>query len=68
MATGNYPGKARSAQEVRQDYDKVLSLVPGVHRANLHAIYAETNGRAIPRDELSVDARTEHIACLDVQV
>ncbi len=55
MATGNYPGKARTAVEVRQDYDKVLSLVPGAHRANLHAIYAETDGRAVPRDELTIE-------------
>ncbi|HWD39693.1 MAG TPA: L-rhamnose isomerase [Fimbriimonas sp.] len=52
LATGSYPGKARCADEVRQDYEKVLSLVPGVHRANLHAIYAETGGKAVPRDEL----------------
>ncbi|HSI73205.1 MAG TPA: L-rhamnose isomerase [Fimbriimonas sp.] len=55
MATGNHPGKARNAEELRADYDKVLSLVPGEHRANLHAIYAETNGQAVPRDELTVE-------------
>ena len=55
MATGNYPGRARNGDELRQDYDKVFSLVPGVHRANLHAIYAETNGLAIGRDELQVE-------------
>jgi len=53
MATGNYPGRARSAEEVRQDLDQVLALVPGRHRVNLHATYAETDGKAIPRDELS---------------
>lgn len=55
MATGNYPGRARNADELRQDYEKVLSLVPGVHRANLHAIYAETGGRRVERDELTVE-------------
>jgi len=50
MATGNYPGRARNADEVRQDLDRVLTLVPGVHRANLHATYAETNGKAVGRD------------------
>ncbi len=45
MATGNYPGRARNGDEVRQDYDKVLSLVPGVHRANLHATYAGATER-----------------------
>jgi len=54
MATGNYPGRARNAVEVRQDLDRVLSLVPGVHRANLHATYAETDGKAVSRDELEV--------------
>jgi len=53
MATGNYPGRARSAVEVRQDLDQVLALVPGRHRVNLHATYAETAGKAIPRDELN---------------
>ncbi len=55
MATGNYPGRARNGDELRQDYDRVLSLVPGVHRANLHAIYAETNGQLVGRDELQVE-------------
>ena len=41
QATGNYPGKARSLQELRQDLDKALSLIPGRHRLNLHAIYAD---------------------------
>lgn len=53
MATGNYPGRARNAQEVRQDLEKVLSLVPGLHRVNLHASYAETDGKAISRDDLN---------------
>jgi L-rhamnose isomerase len=52
MATGSFPGKARNAAEVRQDLSKVLSLVPGVHRVNLHASYAETNGKSVSRDEL----------------
>jgi len=52
LATGNYPGKARNANEVREDYEKVLTLVPGAHRANLHAIYAETDGKRVSRDEL----------------
>jgi L-rhamnose isomerase len=55
MATGNYPGRARNADEVRQDYDTVLGLVPGAHRANLHAIYAETGGLPVERDALTVE-------------
>jgi L-rhamnose isomerase len=50
--TGNYPGKARNAAELRSDLDKTYSLIPGTHRLNLHAIYAETGGQRIPRNEL----------------
>jgi len=42
-ATGNYPGKARTAEELRQDLDLVYSLLPGSHRLNLHAIYLEAD-------------------------
>jgi L-rhamnose isomerase len=57
-ATGNYPGKARTADELRRDLDKAYSLIPGRHRLNLHAIYAETGGRKVERNEL----RPEHFA------
>lgn len=50
--TGNYPGKARTPEELRSDLEKALSLIPGKHRLNLHAIYAETNGEAVERDQL----------------
>ncbi|MBS4207835.1 L-rhamnose isomerase [Bacillus sp. FJAT-50079] len=50
--TGNYPGKARNPEELRQDLEKALSLIPGQHRINLHAIYAETNGEVVERDKL----------------
>jgi L-rhamnose isomerase len=42
-ATGNYPGKARNADELRKDLDVVYSLLPGSHRLNLHAIYLESH-------------------------
>jgi L-rhamnose isomerase len=51
MATGNYPGKARSADELRQDLDLAYSLIPGTHRLNLHAIYLETD-KKVPRNEI----------------
>src|SRR5436190_12262037 len=57
-ATGNYPGKARTADELRGDLDRAYSLIPGNHRLNLHAIYAETGGTSVPRNEL----RPEHFA------
>jgi L-rhamnose isomerase len=50
--TGNYPGKATNAEELRSDLEKALSLIPGKHRVNLHAIYAETNGEVVERDQL----------------
>jgi L-rhamnose isomerase len=50
--TGNYPGKARTPDELRADLDKALSLIPGSHRLNLHACYAETGGRRVDRNEL----------------
>lgn len=52
QATGNYPGGARNAKELREDLDKALTLIPGTHRLNLHAIYAETNGEKVERDQL----------------
>jgi L-rhamnose isomerase len=52
QTTGNYPGKARNADELRSDLDQALSLIPGKHRLNLHAIYADYGGRRIERDEL----------------
>lgn len=44
-ATGNYPGKARTADELRKDLDLVYALLPGSHRLNLHAIYLESDAR-----------------------
>ncbi|MFC2046585.1 L-rhamnose isomerase, partial [Chloroflexota bacterium] len=52
MATGNYPGRARNADELRSDLNEAYGLIPGTHRLNLHAIYAETGGRQVPRNEL----------------
>jgi L-rhamnose isomerase len=51
-ATGNYPGKARNADELRSDLDKAYSMIPGTHRLNLHSIYAETGGQKVERNEL----------------
>jgi L-rhamnose isomerase len=57
-ATGNYPGKARTPDELRADFDAALALIPGTHRVNLHAIYAETGGKKVGRDQLG----PEHFA------
>ena len=53
--TGNYPGKARTASELRQDLEKVYSLVPGKHRLNLHAMYGEFGRNPVDRNEIGVE-------------
>lgn len=50
-ATGNYPGKARNADELRRDLDVAYSLLPGSHRLNLHAIYLESD-KKIERNKI----------------
>ena len=54
QATGNYPGKARTIDEARKDLEKVLSLLPGKHRLNLHAIYGDFKGERVDRNEIEV--------------
>ncbi|MGQ8337168.1 L-rhamnose isomerase [Sunxiuqinia sp. A32] len=54
QATGNYPGKANSIAEARADLEKVLSLLPGDHRLNLHAIYGDFGGEIVDRDQIEV--------------
>ena len=51
--TGNYPGCARTPEELRNDIDKVMSLVPGTKRLNVHAIYAESDGGKIERNNIT---------------
>ena len=52
--TGNYPGKARTPNELRSDLELALSLIPGRHRLNLHAIYGEFEGQKVDRDQIEV--------------
>ena len=52
QATGNYPGKARNMEELMADIDKALSLIPGKHRINLHATYADYYDGIVSRDKL----------------
>ncbi|MFA6961069.1 MAG: L-rhamnose isomerase [Opitutaceae bacterium] len=52
QATGNYPGKARTLDQLRQDLDLVYKLLPGRHRLNLHAIYADFAGKPVERDAI----------------
>jgi len=54
QATGNYPGKARSIEQLKQDINKVMSLLPGKQRLNLHAIYGDFNREKIDRNQIEV--------------
>ena len=58
MATGNYPGRARNGDELRADLKQVIGLLPGQHRANVHASYGDTGGEVVDRDRLE----PEHFA------
>jgi len=53
--TGQYPGKARSPEELRSDLTRALALLPGRHRVNLHASYGEVAGRGIDRDAYGIE-------------
>ncbi len=52
QATGNYPGKARNIDELRQDVLKAASMIPGNHRLNLHEIYGDFKGEIVDRDQV----------------
>ena len=52
QVTGNYPGRARTIDEVRADVLKAASLIAGKHRLNLHEIYGDFQGRKVDRDEV----------------
>lgn len=54
LSTGSFPGKARSAAEIRQDFEFASRLIPGKHRFNLHAMYLEHHGKAVDRDQIEV--------------
>jgi len=52
QATGNYPGKARTIDELRQDIETALAQIPGRHRVNLHASYLDNGGKPVERNEI----------------
>ena len=54
QTTGNYPGRARNIDEVRQDIQKVSTLLGGTYRLNLHEIYGEFGGEKVDRDQVEV--------------
>jgi L-rhamnose isomerase len=72
QATGNYPGRARNAGELRMDLEKAFSMIPGPHRLNLHASYGEFGGKPVDRNEIEpahfqgwIDWAKEQGLCLD---
>lgn len=54
QATGNYPGKARTIDELRLDLEQAARLIPGKKRLNLHALYADLGGKKVERSEYGV--------------
>ncbi len=54
QASGSFPGRARNADELRQDLTMALSLIPGQHRVNLHAIYGEFGTASPDRNEVDL--------------
>ena len=54
QTTGNYPGKARNIDELRQDVLYAKSLLAGTYRLNLHETYGEFGGEHVDRDQVEV--------------
>ena len=52
QVTGNYPGRARTIDEVRADILKATSLIAGKHRLSLHEIYGDFQGKKVDRNEV----------------
>jgi len=55
QATGNYPGKARTIEQLRGDIETALKLIPGRHRLNLHACYLDHGGKPVDRNAIAVE-------------
>lgn len=55
QTTGNYPGRARNIEEVRQDIKEVSSLVGGTFRLNLHETYGDFGNTFVDRDEVGLE-------------
>lgn len=54
QVTGNHPGKAKNIEQMRADLTKVMTLLPGKHRLNLHAIYGDFGGEFVDRDQIEI--------------
>lgn len=51
QTTGDYPGKARTPDQLRRDAELAMSLIPGKKRFNLHAMYLDTSEK-VERDRI----------------
>lgn len=60
--TGNFPGRAKSLQQVREDLAMAISLIPGPLRVNLHAIYGDFQEKRVERDQIEPDHFASWIA------
>ena len=52
QTTGNFPGKARTIEELKSDLERVIALIPGKHRISLHATYGDFGGEFVDRDQV----------------
>ncbi|MEO2021835.1 MAG: L-rhamnose isomerase, partial [Pirellulaceae bacterium] len=73
LATGNHPGRARTAEEVRADLAKSMSLIPGISRVNVHSYYAEFDdgkyeqAEQLPKPSAEVSVLTgQHLRIVDL--
>ncbi len=57
--TGNYPGKAKTPDQLRADMNFAFSLIPGPKKANIHAFYSEPKAVKVDRDSINADCFTE---------
>lgn len=55
QATGNYPGKAKTIDQLRGDIEMALGLIPGKHRLNIHACYLDNAGKKVERDQIGIE-------------
>ena len=61
QSTGNYPGKARTIDELRKDFEFAKSLIPGKKKFSLHAIYLDAGGKKVARNEIGPEHFTSWI-------
>ncbi len=52
QTTGNYPGRARTVDQLRKDFEFANRLIPGRKKLSLHAIYLDAGGKKVDRNEI----------------